>query len=148
MSSPRNEALTRKQEGFVKDLVMTGNAMQAVLDNYDTEDKRTASAIASENLTKPNIIQAVEEVKRSLADRIPDTLLEQKHLELLNKLDATGQIDVHAVRSGLDMGYKLKGAYVPDKNPIVTVTINTTDIKVVNLAKEFEEKLKQNLDVA
>lgn len=69
--------LSHKQKGFIKDIAGGMTGTQAALNNYDTKDERVAAVIASENLTKPNIVNA-------LADAFPDELLKNKHLELLN----------------------------------------------------------------
>jgi hypothetical protein len=55
--------LTKKQSGFVKDYVLSGNGEKAAMNNYDIKSKdpgNVARAIASENLTKPNVALAVE----------------------------------------------------------------------------------------
>lgn len=138
--------LTKKQKGFVNDYVKTGNGTQAALNNYDTDDETVASSIASENLSKPLIVKA-------LAERLPDDLLEEKHLALLNKVErkytSTGEllsedIDAQAVSKGLDMAYKIKGSYAPEKQINTNVNITITP-EAAKLAKEYEEKLKQGL---
>lgn len=72
---------------------------------------------------------------------LPDDLLGKKHKELLNKKEViirnnnktgkvetvkTGEIDANAVKAGLDMAYKLKGKYAPDKleQTIMGVTLS------------------------
>lgn len=127
------DQLTKKQQGFVKDYIETGNGTQAALNNYDTEDDNTAAAIASENLTKPKIQIAI----KSIAEYIPDELLAQKHLALLNKTDEKGEIDVVAVKAGLDMGYKVKGSYAPDKS--VNLNVNTD----ISSTEDFQELAKR-----
>lgn len=117
--------LTKKQQGFIKDYLKTGNGEISARNNYDVANDNTARSIASENLTKPNIVRAIQ-------DAIPDSLLTEKHLALLNKLEVkrtfnqeigewieveTGQIDTNAVSKGLDMAYKLKGAYIDENKP-------------------------------
>lgn len=50
--------LTKKQQGFVNDVIKDGNATKAALNNYDikSENKENvAGAIGSENLRKPKI---------------------------------------------------------------------------------------------
>lgn len=110
--------LTKKQKGFVDDYVKTGNATQSALDNYDIEasDKEnTAGSIGSENLTKPKIQEAI----KSIADQIPDSLLVERHLELLNKRDLIPNTpDTVAVSKGLDMAYKIKGSYAPEERTV------------------------------
>ena len=130
--------LTKKQKGFVKDYVKTGNGTVAAFENYDTEDYSTASMIASENLSKPKIIKA-------LADRLPDDLLEEKHLALLNKEDAEGNIDVQAVSKGLDMGYKLKGSYAAEKSVALNLNFESRSVQnpeIEALRAEYEKKLQ------
>ena len=51
--------LTKKQQGFVNDVIKDGNATKAALNNYDikSENKENvAGAIGSENLRKPKKI--------------------------------------------------------------------------------------------
>jgi phage terminase small subunit len=51
---------TKKQRGFAKDYVETGNATQAALKNYNTEDYMTAANIGSENLNKPKVRDLID----------------------------------------------------------------------------------------
>ena len=65
--------LTRKQEGFVKDYLDTGNATQAALNNYDIQSddpENVAGAIGSENLTKPKILAAIQNAAEGAFSRI------------------------------------------------------------------------------
>lgn len=58
--------MTLRQKLFVKKyLEKNGNGTQAVLETYNTFDPKVAKVIASENLTKPNIREAIEETLRS-----------------------------------------------------------------------------------
>lgn len=59
--------LTPKQAVFVKEYVKTKNGTKAALIAYDTDDYNTASAMASENLTKKAVIEALE----ALSDESP-----------------------------------------------------------------------------
>ena len=52
--------LTRKQQAFVDAYVETGIGVKAAFKAYDTESDNTARSIASENLTKPNIREAID----------------------------------------------------------------------------------------
>lgn len=142
--------LSKKEKGFIKDYLETGNGVQSALNNYDTEDYSTAGVIAHENLKKPKIIKAITEL-------LPDDLLAEKHLKLLNKQQVlitknedgeadiiqTGEIDVQAVAKGLDMAYKLKGNYAPEKKEI-SGSITTVNEELLNKAKEFDDFLKQH----
>lgn len=126
------ERLTKKQRGFVKDYIETGNGQESALNNYDTEDLNTARAIASENLTKPNIQNAI-------AEALPDELLSKKHLQFLNS--KREEIGIKA----LDMGYKVKGLYAPEK--LVSLNLNGDIIaneELQVLAKQLNEIARNN----
>lgn len=72
--------LSKKQEGFIRDFVKTGNATEAASRNYDVKNRNVAHNIGSENLQKPTILAKV----KSIAESIPDELLVEKHLSLLH----------------------------------------------------------------
>lgn len=57
--------MTLKQRLFVQNYLRSGNGTQAALETYDTNDPNVAKVIASENLTKPNIREALDEALRS-----------------------------------------------------------------------------------
>lgn len=122
--------LTKKERGFVKEILKGKNGTEAVLAVYDTDKDLTAASIASQNLRKPKIVKAIE-------DALPDELLAEKHLALLNKQDENGNIDVQAVKAGLDMGYKIKGSYAPEKRSVqvdLTEIKNKDDVELAKLA--------------
>lgn len=60
MKSGRNN-LTIKQRRFVKRTLETGNPTKAVLDTYDASSRASAASIASQNLRKVAIRDAIEE---------------------------------------------------------------------------------------
>jgi hypothetical protein len=80
--------LTKKRKGFVKDLVITGDRKQAVMNNFDTINPRTAHSIATELMQKSEIIEAVieaEETFKQIIDKhLPEETVVKKHLELMN----------------------------------------------------------------
>ncbi len=120
--------LTKKEKGFVKDYVKTGNGTQAALKNYDTTDENTAAVIASTALRKPKIEKAI----KAYADRIPDDLLEKVHIEGLQATRRTtikvlGEDESceevlepdYAVRHKyLDTAYKVKGSFAPERKDV------------------------------
>lgn len=132
-----SERLSKKEQGFVKDFAETGNGVQSALNNYDTESYSTAGVIAHDNLKKTKIITA-------LAAALPDHLLAEKHLALLNKTDNEGNIDTPAVARGLDMAYKIKGSYAPDKLINLNITHEQTP-EALALAEKYEQELKRQL---
>ncbi len=127
------EKLTKKQKEFVKEYAKTGNGTKSALKVYDTNDESTASSIAHENLRKPEIQQALQ----TIADKIPDELLEEVHLDglkagktIYKNNVSTGEIEEvgyeadYATRHKyLDTAYKLKGVYAPDKSVNVNVEL-------------------------
>lgn len=108
--------LSKKQKGFIKDYIETGNATEAAMRNYNVKDRLIARVVGSENLAKPYIANIIEET-------LGDDLLAEKHLALLNKRDVLGEIDTIAVKAGLDMAYKIKGTYAPEKKAIITFVL-------------------------
>lgn len=124
--------VSKKQKEFAAEYVKTGNGTRSALKVYDTDDYGTANSIAVENLQKP----VIQNLIKSIADRIPNELLEEKHIALLNKLDEKGGIDVQAVSKGLDMGYKLKGNYAPEKK----------HIEVENAASDYVKELADRIN--
>lgn len=72
MTKPK---LTRKQIVFVKGIAEGKTGTQAALDAYDTDDPNTAESIASENLRKPAIQQALAPVYEKIGIGLEKSLL-------------------------------------------------------------------------
>ncbi len=132
--------LTKKQATFVEAFVETGNGTKSALQAYDTEDYMTAAAIASENLKKPQIINALEEA-------LPDNLLAQVHREGLfatkpiysKEGDLIDEDADFANRAKyLDMAYKLRGKYAAEKHLNLNVDVEPTE-RIVELTKIANE---------
>ena len=146
------EKLTTQEQNFVKEVVKTGNKTQAVVKAYKEEDANYAGVKGNRLIRNDKIQKAIQ----TLADQIPNELLIEKHLELLNKEEVllknnvsthevevipTGQIDATAVRAGLDMAYKLKGAYAPDKQININLNQEMTP-EALARAKAFDQWFK------
>lgn len=148
------DKLTNQEKKFVKEVVETGNKTQAVIKAYPTiKDEGYASVKGQRLIGKDRIQKAI----KSIADSIPDSLLIEKHLELLNKEQVvtknnmttgevdtieTGQIDAQAVAKGLEMAYKLKGSYAPDKQSVV-IEDNQASEKVKELMNLLNEQKRK-----
>lgn len=110
-------SMTLKEKKFVE-LYMQGgaNGTQAVIDaGYDVYNKKTgainrnlAAVIAYELLRKPHIYSFVNVLMDQYG--FNDGNVERQHMFLLNQ-DA----DLTAKRGAVDMFYKLKGKYAPEK---------------------------------
>lgn len=148
----KGKTLSKKQKGFIKDYIETGNGTESAMRNYKVKNKETANAIAVENLQKP----LIKETIARYGDRFSDEELAQHHKKLLNQkqksyfvfpksmedeeiIDKVNKAgfevivispgekgkyafysidDAVAVKSGLDMAYKIKGTYAPEKKII------------------------------
>ena len=140
--------LTKKQRGFVKDYVATGNATQAALNNYDiqAEDKlNVAGAVGSELLTVPKVVKAIEEA-------LPDELLNEVHREGLFAakpfFNETGdkiaeEADYNVRAKYLDMAYKRKGSYAPDKSVTVHLNVEPSD-RIKQIAAILNDAKRRN----
>ena len=121
--------LTKKQAGFVKDYLETGNGTQAALKNYDTTKPEVANAIAVENLQKPSIQAYLESKSNRAAERVVE-LSEQKE-NLSVALGASKDI--------LD-----RAGYAPvEKSQNINVNI---EIETTERLRKIAEKLK-NMDL-
>lgn len=104
--------LSKKQLGFAKDYLETGNGKQSALKNYDTNKENVAASIASENLTKPNV-RAYLESKA------------EKAAEFVYELAESSQVDSVRLNASKDIldrtGYKVPETSV---NPGQTTTYN------------------------
>ena len=101
--------LTLKQRRFVKAYVETGNGTEAAMRAYDTTDRHTAHAIASENLKKKSIRRHM----RALLDA--EGLSNRKLVMILGHFlahyDSPNLKERALALKALDMIYKLKGMY-------------------------------------
>lgn len=140
------EILTKKEQGFVKDVANGKSGTQAVKDNFNITDTNSAKSYAHKLKKKPKVYKRLT----SIADSIPDSLLVKRHLQLLNKQEIvtknnmstgevdvikTGEIDAIAVKAGLDMAYKLKSSYAPIK--ITTTQVNEDKRSRLNKQLEY-----------
>jgi phage terminase small subunit len=69
---PKTRKITPKQEKFVEEYVQSGNGVQSALIAYDTDKYNVAKTIACENMTKPYVVQAIDEKKRDLMQEFKD----------------------------------------------------------------------------
>lgn len=73
--------LSKKEKGFVKDIIKTGNATKAALNNYEIESKNkenVAGSIGSENLRKPKIIKALKPALERYQEELDEILAAMK----------------------------------------------------------------------
>lgn len=101
----KERKLSYKQKGFVKDLILTKNPTEAVRRNYDVVKDNTARVIAHENLTKHNVVRAIDKAltKAGLTDESV-SLIHQRNLSQSDNLNVSQQAvrDYHSVKGNLD----------------------------------------------
>lgn len=87
-TKPKKAKLTRKRKGFVKDFVISGNATEAAMKNFDTDNPKTAASIGAELLQKPEIQEAVVEAEKTFKELIdahmPEESVIKRHVSQLN----------------------------------------------------------------
>lgn len=153
------DELTQQDQEFAKEVAITGNQTASAKKAYGIKSDDYARKKGSVQVAKGSINTAIAEVKRSLADRIPDELLEKVHLEgleagkhIYKNNNESGEIEDMGVEPDfatrhkyLDSAYKLKGSYAPDKTININIEAEITNPKARELAKKYEEELKRNL---
>lgn len=63
----------------------------------------------------PQYLTNTKSWQQLMDEFLPDSLIAEKHNALLNKTDDKGDIDANAVKSGIDLAYKVKGRFAPEK---------------------------------
>jgi phage terminase small subunit len=158
MAEKLTRKLTKKQSGFVKTYVQTGIATIAAKKNYNITTEGSARAVGSHVLTNTNVQAAIA----AYGDGLPDELLREKHIALLNKKEIkrtfdhqtgewidieTGQVETAAVSKGLELAYKVKGMFAPEQTRSINLNVDAkaTPDKLEELREEYEEKLRARL---
>lgn len=117
--------LTPKQKRFCDCFLQPkGNGVKAAIEaGYDVSrtrgggtNKRLAASIASENLTKPNIMAYL--VLKLEESGFSDEAVTKHHL-----FNITQFADLSAKNRAIDMYYKLRGLYEPDKGELTVKTV-------------------------
>lgn len=112
---------TLKQKRFVQEYVKNnGNGTRAAMKVYDVKDDRTATVIASENLTKPDVKQELERILQTeelSLRRFTDKLSDISGAEPVKGY--SGSDILEAVKTGL----KLHGV-LTDRKQISTLNLN------------------------
>ena len=142
--------LTKKQRGFVRDYVKDENGTQAVLKNYGVKDSIVAKSVASENLTKPYIIEAIEVKRKSLRQALQEEGIDEKYLAqkvnvLLKAVDKEGTPDYNAVDKGLKHATNIYGIEDPDKPKTTNNYAFFFNKDIQDQVKQMEDRIKQAL---
>ena len=128
------DKLTKKQQGFVKDYIDTGNGTQSALNHYNIQGKnpeKIASVIGTQNLGKLSIQEAIESHA-------------EKAESMIYNLSQNGEAETVRLNASKDImdraGYK-----AVDKSINLNIEAEITNPKARELAEKYEEELKKGL---
>lgn len=125
--------LTKKEKGFAKDFMDTGNGTKAILNNYDTDNYDTASVMASQNLRKLRIQEYIA------------THAEEAE-SMIYKLSQTSEQDMVRLNASKDImdraGFK-PTEKSETRNLNVEVKLENKDLEVIR--EKYEEEIKSKL---
>ena len=113
--------LTNKQRAFVGEYIKNKfNGVKAAQKAYNPKTYNSAALIATENIHKPQIRT---EIEKHLNKILPDeklALIHNRNIEQDNNISASNQ--------ALDMLYKIKGAYAPEKRESISAHLTGADL--------------------
>lgn len=138
--SPRDGktyTMTMKEKLFCDAyLDFKGDGVDAIFEaGYECSNAKVAAAMAWENLRKPNLIAYINSKLEEFG--FNDDEAYKQHLFLLNQ-----HSDLKSKAKAIDMYYKIKGTYAPEKKDITTLGDKISSIDLDNLAKIMANKLK------
>ncbi len=117
--------LSLQEKKFCEDyLEFKGNGTEAAMNNYKCKNFMVAAAIAYENLRKPQIIAYIDSKLEEYG--FNDENVKKQHLFTLQQF-----ADLAQKNKAIDMFYKIKGKYAPEK---VEIT-KKVDVSELELAK-------------
>lgn len=105
------------------------NGTKTALELYDTKNPDVGATIASENLRKPQIREAI-------IDALNDIGVDNDLISKIHKRNLTQEAHLPSSNQALDMYYKIGGTYAPEKKLTGSFTIP-------NNTKELEAKIAE-----
>jgi len=125
------EALTDKQKAFVLNLAEGKNATESAMQAYDCSSREVAKVLGCRMAKEPDIEVA-------LAD-----LMAQEGIPIRRRIQRVGHLiestDLSAVSRGLDMSFKLDGAYAAEK---IHIEVDHVQLQV-DVNKAIEQLRKE-----
>lgn len=139
--------LTIKQGQFVKKLIETGNGTIAAMDTYDVKSSKVARVIASQNLTKLNVRQAIERSLEAkgltpdfVMDQLKDAMMAGKGIKATNS-DTLRAIDIYARITGAYESHPVQQTYESRLKKLsikeLTIELEKTKSNTTRLLEEF-----------
>lgn len=116
-------------------------ALKNAVENGGNMSKAMRDAGYSANTAKtPQKLTESKAWTELVEEFLPDSLLTEKHLGLLNAVKENGEIDTSAVKAGLEMAYKIKGRFAPEKIAVATQAVipsPETEAQVFNILNTY-----------
>jgi len=106
----QNKKLTLKQQEWIRQTIITKNPTEAVKMVYRVKDNHNASVMASENLAKPYLREAVNEGLEKYNLNLEDTVREHKWVIAQKK-------DLATKLKGIQEHYDILGMHSKEKQP-------------------------------
>ena len=126
-----NTELTKKQRVFADEYINTGNAGLAAEKAYDVKNNQTARSMGSENLTKPNIREYIEEQAFDAMGRIVELSINATSEEV--RLRANQDIvDRGGYKKAESVNLRIEQQELDDKDP-----------RLIELANRYSEELRE-----
>ena len=140
MTKPKRK-LTLKEDRFTTITAQTLNPTQAVREVYNVGGKGgSKTKVQKENTTRQIAHKNLEKdyIKKSIVEKIDALMLGNKSIEKIHKRNIL-QNNISASNQALDMYYKMRGDYAPEKK--MNLNINITKDNIDNRIEEINKEL-------
>lgn len=137
--------ITKKQKAFADEYLETGNGLRSALKVYNTTKPDTAKVIASENLTKPNVLEYLQGIAYSVANHM-ETLAFKAKSENVQQLASKDILDRSGYKATdklqLSGNFTLEDLFKKSKANELKVT---NELKGINRIDDIEVKANTEL---
>lgn len=127
--------LTLKQSKWVEETVNTLNPTEAARKAYNAKNSDVAKSIASENLAKPYLREAIEARLQDIG--VTDEYLLKEHKKIIEQDE-----NLSAKNTAIDMMYKIKGTYAAEKTANINFDFPSNPAEIDAKINELLEQLE------
>ena len=147
IESSSTKKLTPKQEKFVEVYLETGNASESARQAYNCETDGSARAVGCENLTKPNVILAIDQKKKDLRQRFE----EESHRAMEVMIELMNGAKSEKVRQDAAKDILDRAGHKPSETSPVTVNVGRFEevakrARLIATAHESDDKPEDKED--
>lgn len=145
-SDGKTYKMTLKEQSFCEAyLEFKGDGVDAVFEaGYEAKNALVAAGIAYENLRKPNLIAYINSKLEEYG--FNDDAVFKQHLYVLQQ-----HADLKSKVKAIDMFYKLKGTYAPEKKHVVLeaeAPLDKADVSVLDVIDEhYRDSQREEAEV-